>query len=207
MATATPEPTPETRTQLIVAMPNETDTQDVPVSSWSDAYHDWLSQPLVAFFMDLANLVPDMCELRDVSEDGKVITFHLREGYKYANGDPLDAQALADAWWRYKEISLYAEDLAPIIEMHVIDGTTLEVVCDNPPAFMWAVLATAYGSPWDAAEAARVGDEEFGRNVVASGPFKLQEWLHGSHIILKATETGMAPTSCWSCLMMPVRKG
>ena len=175
------------RTQLIIATPYEPDVMDTQQADWSYIPNQLICQPPVTFDMDL-NLAPDMVESWEVSPDGKVITFSLPEGYKYSNGDPLDAQALADAWWRYKEISPYAEDLAPIIEMNVIDDTTLEVVCDNPPAFMWAVLVSDYGSAWHAGEAARVGDESFGRNPVGSGPMKLVDWVEGAHALLERND-------------------
>jgi len=175
------------RTQLIIATPYEPDVMDTQQADWSYIPNQLICQPPVTFDMDL-NLAPDMVESWEVSPDGKVITFSLPEGYKYSNGDPLDAQALADAWWRYKEISPYAEDLAPIIEMNVIDDTTLEVVCDNPPAFMWAVLVSDYGSAWHAGEAARVGNEAFGRNPVGSGPMKLVDWVEGAHALLERND-------------------
>lgn len=183
-----PPTPPPARTQFIIAMAEEPDVMDTQQASWTAQPHTWISQPLVSFDMQLENLVPDLAESWEISADGKVVTWKLPEGYKYSNGDALDAQALADAWGRYKEISVYAEDLAPIIETNVIDETTLEVVHDNPPAFMWFVLATDYGAPWDAAEAARVGDEQFGRKPVASGPFKLKEWVEGSHLLLERND-------------------
>lgn len=185
--TETPAP-PPARTQLIIAVAEEPDILDTQQASWTAQPHAWISQPLVSFDMELVNLVPDLAESWETSADGKVVTWKLPEGYKYSNGDALDAQALADTWKRYKEISVYAEDLGPITEMNVIDETTLEAVHSDPPAFMWAVLATDYGAPWDAAEAARIGDEQFGRKPVASGPFKLKEWVEGSHILLERND-------------------
>ena len=179
---------PPTRTQLIIALAEEPDILDAQQANWTMGVHVWISQPLVTFDMQLANLVPDWAESWEVSADGKVVTFHLPEGYKYWNDTPLDAQAQADAWWRYKNVSVYAEDLEPIVETNVIDETTLEVVHSDPPAFMWFVLATEYGAPWDAAEAEKIGDEQFGRTPVASGPFKLKEWAGGSHILLERND-------------------
>jgi len=68
--------------------------------------------------------------------------------------------------------------------MNVIDETTLETVNSVAPAYMMAVIASDYGAPWDAAEAAKIGDEAFGRTPVASGPFYLKEWVEGSNMIL-----------------------
>ncbi|TFG72123.1 MAG: hypothetical protein E4H27_03235 [Anaerolineales bacterium] len=178
----------ETKSQLIVAMADEPEGLDGQQIDWETQVHYWISQPLVSFNLELKALVPDLAESWDISEDGKVITWKIPEGYTYANGDPLDAQAVNDAWNRFKEISPYSEDMAPIIEMNVIDETTLEVIHDNPPAFMWANMVTIYGAPWDAAEATLVGDESFGRDPVASGPFTLKEWVEGSYLLLERNE-------------------
>lgn len=177
-----------TRTTLVIAQPNEPEILDVQQTFWSDIPNQLICQPLVDFSLDLTEIVPDMIESYDVSNDGLVITFHLMEGLKFSNGQPLDAQAVADAFWRYKEISPYAPDMEPIIEMNVIDETTIEVVNSAPPAFMWAVLASTYGAVWDAEAAAEMGDEAFGTDPVGSGPFKLKEWVHGSHITVERNE-------------------
>lgn len=52
----------------------------------SDAY-----EGLVTFARD-GSVIPGAAERWDVSEDGKTYTFHLREGLKWSNGDPLVAQ-------------------------------------------------------------------------------------------------------------------
>jgi peptide/nickel transport system substrate-binding protein len=183
------EPT-ATRGQLVIAMAEEPEVLDVQQAGWSSLPHQILSQAPVMYDLEMKQLVPGWVESWDVSEDGKVIVFHLPEGYMYSNGDPLDAQALADTWWRYKdpELSMYPEDLEPIAETNVIDETTLEVVFSDPPAAMWAVLVSEWGAPWDVAEAERIGDDEFGRHPVASGPFKLEEWVEGSQMLLSRNE-------------------
>lgn len=176
------------RTQLIVAQVDEPDIMDPQMANWTTMPHMWIAQPLVMFSMDLTEIVPDMATSWDVSDDGLVITWHLTEGTEYTNGNPVNAQALKDAWTRYVEVSPYAADLEPIIEMNVIDEYTLEAIHSVPPAYMWAVLATEYGAPFDASNAAEVGDETFSREPIGSGLFKIKEWVDGSYLLLERNE-------------------
>ncbi len=178
----------EGRKQLIIAQVDEPPNLDSQQANWTTLPHYMISQPLLMFSLDMSELVPDLATSWEISDDGLIITWHLPEGYTYSNGDPLDAQALKDSWERYKEISPYAADLEPIVEMNVIDETTLETKNSVSPAFMMAVLASDYGSPWDAAEAGKIGDEAFGRTPIGSGPFYLKEWVEGSHMILARNE-------------------
>ena len=179
-----PAAEPQARKQLIVAQVDEPPNMDAQQANWTTMPHSWISQPLLMFSLDMTELVPDLATSWEILDDGLKIIWHLPEGYTYSNGDPLTAQTLKDSWERYKEISPYAADLEPIIEMNVIDETTLEAIHSVAPAFMMAVLASDYGSPWDAAEAAKIGDEAFGRTPIGSGPFYLKEWVEGSHMIL-----------------------
>lgn len=172
------------RKQIIIAQVDEPPNLDSQQANWTTISHYMLSQPLVMFSLDMTELVPDLVTSYEISEDGLVITWVLPEGYTYSNGDPLNAEALKAAWERYVQVSPYAADLEPIIEMNVINETTLETVNSVAPAFMMAVIASDYGSPWDAAEASEIGDEAFGRTPVASGPFYLKEWVEGSNMIL-----------------------
>ena len=176
------------RKQLIVAQVDEPDIMDPQMANWTTMPHSWISQPLIMFSMDLTEIVPDLAESWEVSEDGLVITWHLTEGIKFSSGNPVNAEALKAAWERYVLVSPYAADLEPIIEMNVIDEYTLEAVHSVAPAFMWAVLATEYGAPFDASVAAEIGDEAFSRDPVGSGPFTIKEWVDGSYMLLARNE-------------------
>jgi len=185
---ASPE-APETRKQIVLAAPYEPDGLDMQQVKWTLlSVHSQMTQPVLTFDPETGELIGDWVESLEISEDGKLLTFHLREGQKFSNGDPADAQALADSWWRYKDISPYAADISPIIEMNVIDDVTLEAVTDNPAPFMWAVMVTGYLSPWNVDVANQIGDDQFHREAVSNGPFKLVEWVSGSHILLERNE-------------------
>lgn len=45
-------------------------------------------------------LIPGMAERWELSADGRVWTFHLRDGLRWSNGEPLTAQAIVDSFRR-----------------------------------------------------------------------------------------------------------
>ncbi len=75
-----------------------------PCSMWDVSSHGALSailyNGLVKFDMD-GNIVPDLAEKWEVSNDGKVYTFHLRKGVKFHNGDPLTAHDIEFCYKRF----------------------------------------------------------------------------------------------------------
>ncbi|MBR3310265.1 MAG: peptide ABC transporter substrate-binding protein [Solobacterium sp.] len=52
---------------------------------------------------------PDLAESWDVSEDGTVYTFHLRDGLKWSNGTPLTAKDFVYGWQRLDAPNLASE--------------------------------------------------------------------------------------------------
>jgi peptide/nickel transport system substrate-binding protein len=172
--------------KLVVGMVDEPDTLDPQQAFWTTTIHDSIVQPLIQYDFE-GNVVPDLAKW-EVSEDGKVITFYILPGAKFSNGDPVNAEAVKKSIERYKAISPYAADFDPIKEMEVVDEYTLKLIHDVPPAFMIAVLTTNYGAPVNVKVAEEVGDEAFGRETIGSGPFKLKEWVHGSHIVVERND-------------------
>ena len=102
--TSAPADAPETRKQLVLAAPYEPDGLDMQQIKWTLlSAHGITTQPVLTFDPETGELIGDWIESLEISEDGKLLTFHLREGEKFSNGDPADAQALADSWERYKD--------------------------------------------------------------------------------------------------------
>lgn len=48
-------------------------------------------EPLVRWTPDFSGLEPNLAESWDISEDGKVFTFHLRQGVKWSDGEPFSS--------------------------------------------------------------------------------------------------------------------
>src|SRR5215208_6439392 len=76
-----------------------------------------IMDPLVKLDDDL-NPVPNAAESFDTSEDGKTVTFHLRDDIKWTNGDPVTAQDFEYSWKRTVSPELaadYAYQFSPIV--------------------------------------------------------------------------------------------
>ena len=78
---------------------------------------------LVSFDPSL-NLTPDLAERWDVSPDGTVYTFHLRQNAKFHDGRPVSAQDVLYSWERAADPTLasdtvltYLGDIVGIREM------------------------------------------------------------------------------------------
>ncbi|HEX7010672.1 MAG TPA: peptide ABC transporter substrate-binding protein, partial [Phycisphaeraceae bacterium] len=59
-----------------------------------------LFEPLVVYDFDAMEHRPGVAESWEVSDDGRVWTFHLRREVKWSNGDPVTAQDFLYAWRR-----------------------------------------------------------------------------------------------------------
>lgn len=174
-----------TRTTLVVGAPVVTDILDAQQTYDNNLIStEQIGQALVRIDPATGEFLPDLAESLTFSEDGKTLTIKLPADAVYANGDPVDAQALMDAWTRYKTISPYAVDLAAVTAMMVKDATTLEVTFSAPPASSYAFLETSFGGAWNAAEAAKVGDPAFAIAPVSTGPLTVKEFTPSADLTM-----------------------
>lgn len=138
-------------------------------------------------------IVGPISESFEISEDQTTWTFHLKQDITYHDGTPLDAH-----------------DIREIYEFAVDPGnatfvTGIYLPPDNPtfeaPDDYTIVLSsdTPYGPMashlfWDAwfgvfpPEAREQYGDDFGRNPVGCGPFKLKEWAAGDSMTLERFE-------------------
>lgn len=126
---------------------------------------------------------PDLAESWEISDDGLVYTFHLREA-KFSNGDPVTAEDVKFSIERSASPqNAYSFLFTAIKSVDIIDDRTVQITLKQPYAPFLANLAlfTASIVPKEVVE--ELGDE-FGQNPVGSGPFMLQEFKKGVHSIL-----------------------
>ncbi|MEZ4620021.1 MAG: ABC transporter substrate-binding protein [Caldilineaceae bacterium] len=148
-----------TRTRLVIGVPNITDILDAQQSYGGGATTtEQIGQALVRLDPATGELIPDLAESWSFSEDNLTLTITLPEGALYSNGDPLDAQAVADALLRNKEVSPYASDFEALADVQVVDATTVALIFSEPPAAFLTVLNSSFGGPWDVAVANEMGN-------------------------------------------------
>jgi len=156
---------------------------------------------LVAFDPYL-NLTPDLAERWDVSPDGTIYTFHLRENARFHDGRPVTAQDVVYSWERALSPALasdtaltYLGDIVGAREMangqaeHVtglqaLDEHTLQVSIDAPKLYF--LLKLTYPTAFVLDKANIESGEEWFRTPNGTGPFKLTEWRRFERIIYEA---------------------
>jgi peptide/nickel transport system substrate-binding protein len=153
-------------------------------------------QPIVArhfstcFAEDLVNFTmngvyePHLANSWDVDQDKKTITFHLKEGIKFTDGSPFNAEAVQwnlDTW---HEDSRGNEEVGPGMTK-VIDEYTVEVSFRNWQNVLFETFAS-HSYAMVSKENFQKNGKEFARqNPVGTGPFKLKKWNIGSSVIFE----------------------
>lgn len=141
--------------------------------------------------------VPDLAERWDVSDDGTVYTFHLREGLAFHSGQPLTAHDVLYSWERAcwpetgsDTAATYLGDIVgvdrviagetrAISGVRALDDRTLEVTLVGPRAYFLSKLA--YPTSWVVDERSVAQIEE---RPIGAGPFSFVSYERGERIVL-----------------------
>ncbi|WP_417669572.1 peptide ABC transporter substrate-binding protein [Roseibium sp.] len=150
-------------------------------------------------------IIPGVATDWNVSGDGTVYTFTLRDNAKWSNGDPVVA---GDFVYSLKRImnpetgAKYATVLYPILNaeainkgekpvddlgVKAIDDKTLEITLASATPYFIDLLAHQTGLPVHPASVEKFGtDFVKAENIVTNGPFTLAEFIPNAHV--KATK-------------------
>ena len=152
--------------------------------------------------------VPAAAEAWEVSADGLAWTFHLRQGLRWSNGEPLTADDFVRSWRRMLSPALaaeYANLLYPIrnaeafnhgavsdpgaLGLFAPDPRTVRIELAQPTPYVPALVAQPPWYPVNlrvlgrfGAAAARGTAWTRPGNLVGNGPFTLKEWIPNSRI-------------------------
>ncbi len=161
----------------------------IPMLAGDSASHDvagLIFNGLVKYDTDL-ELTGDLAESWEVSPDGIVITFHLRNDVRWADGVEFTAD---DVMFGYKTIidertpTPYKEDFLQVKKAEVIDKYTFRVTYEKPFAPALSSWGNLVVLPKHILEGKDITKIDFGRNPIGMGPFKLREWRPGQELIL-----------------------
>jgi peptide/nickel transport system substrate-binding protein len=156
----------------------------------------------------LVNITPDgkfagdAADSWQVSSDGLLYTFKLRPNVLFHDGTKVDAAAVKFSIDRLMDPNTKSgmrTFYAPVHSVEVLDPATVQIRLKHPYAFMLHMLA-AYRtglilySP-TATQKYSLEDRKAGKPeaVVGCGPFKLVEWVKGSHLVMDRFDKYFVP--------------
>jgi len=148
--------------------------------------------------------VPAAADSWTVSSDGLEYRFHLRDGLRWSNGDPVVAGDYVAGMRRLVDpatASPYAQILEPVVNAAAItsgerpakdlgvsapDDRTVVIRLQNPAPYLLGLLAQPGTFPVHGPSLAANG-VEYARpgKMVSNGAFTLAEWVVGSHVVIK----------------------
>ena len=132
-------------------------------------------------------IVPQLATaLPTVSKDRLTLTIPLKQGVRFNDGTPFDAQAVKttfEHYLTYKESSR-AGDLAPVKSIEVVDPHTVRLHLKAPSAPLLSLLADRAGMILSPTQLKKLGGAKFATNPVCVGAFKYTDRVAGDHITL-----------------------
>ena len=146
-----------------------------------------------------------LAEKWEVTPDGLVWTFHLRDGIKWSNGDPITANDFKAAWIRAldpKTTSEYAYMLYPIkngeafntgkakvedLGIEVTDDKTIKITLEAPIPYFDDLVTFKTYMPLNEKFYKEAGDKYFTEadKTISSGPYVLKKWTHDSDMVFE----------------------
>lgn len=166
----------------------------IPMLASDSASHDisaLIFNGLLKYDQNLT-LVGDLAESWEVSGDGLTITFKLRKGVKWQDGQEFTAE---DILFGFQTIinsntrTAYAGDFKEVKEAVVVDRHTFRVIYNRP----FAPGLSSWGSlvvlPKHLLAGQDINTTPFSRNPIGTGPYVFKEWKTGEKIVLRANPT------------------
>jgi peptide/nickel transport system substrate-binding protein len=141
----------------------------------------------------ISNFVPGLAEGWEVSDDGLVWTFKIREGVSFHDGTPCTAEDVAWSlnWTLEYEPETFSFYLANFDEVVAPDNTTLQVTLSDPVGNMEYLLMYVWILPrsvWEGMTYDEIMEFEDLSAAIGTGPYKLVDWTEGEYLILEANE-------------------
>ncbi len=189
--------------EMIVTYKDDVSTLDPAIG------YDWQNWSMIKSLFDglmdyvpgTTELVPDLAESYELSEDGLTYTFKLRKGVKFHNGRELEAADIKYSIERavrpetqspgagfFASIEGFealtsgtAEELSGITTP---DDYTVKITLSRPDATFLHVMAINFSFAVPREEVEKYG-QDFGKNPVGTGAFRLAEWTLGQRLVFE----------------------
>ncbi|CAN5853011.1 ABC transporter substrate-binding protein [soil metagenome] len=130
---------------------------------------------------------PSLATAWDISDDGTVFTFTLREGVKFHNGDTMNAHDWVASWQAASDPNnVYGYQYAEVELVEAVDDMTVRMTLPAADALFerslaeWAILP--------ASQFEEGGLSAIEEHPIGTGPFAFVSWSRGDRISFEAFE-------------------
>ena len=143
------------------------------------------------------NYVPDLAESWEISNNQKTISFKLKKGLRWADGKPLTS---ADVLFTWKLITNpntrtpYASDYQLVKKASTPDPLTFKVTYESSYAPALDTWASLHILPKHILKDEDINNTFFSRKPTGSSYYKLDEWISGQQVTLKANDKSVSGT-------------
>ena len=137
-------------------------------------------------------VVPCLAESWDISEDGKVYTFHLRQGVTFTDGEVCDAKAVKanfDAILENKSRHTWLEMMNLLDSVEVVDDHTFRINMTSPYYPMLIELGGTRPFGMISPKAMKDGSTLNGVNeYIGTGPYQLTDFVTDEYAVFEVNE-------------------
>lgn len=139
-------------------------------------------------------VVPQLAESWEVSDDSRTYTFRLKQGATFQDGSPVEAKDVVYTMQRLLALNegpayLFANLVQPD-NVKAIDDHTVEIRIDSvyAPFISVTPLILVVNSDVVSAEGGEWGQDFLAENSAGAGPYNLSGWTRGAEMILQRYE-------------------
>ncbi|MFA9460578.1 peptide-binding protein [Thiohalorhabdus methylotrophus] len=126
-----------------------------------------------------------------VSEDGKKLTFHLREGVRFPDGHPFTSEDVAFTWRTVVDPETrtpYGQQYRRVSRIETPDRHTFIAHYDEPYAPALSTWASLSILPAHLLRDENINTTDFARDPIGLGPYGLERWMAGQSLHLRAND-------------------
>lgn len=131
-------------------------------------------------------IVPSLAESWEISEDGKEITFLIRQNVKFQNGETMTTEDVAYSLNRAMASSFTSSYTETMDHAEAVDDTHVVLYMKQGFGPVFQCLSAACMGIVPKAYVEEVGDDGFTEAPIGTGPYKFVSWSSGEKIVLEA---------------------
>jgi peptide/nickel transport system substrate-binding protein len=197
-------PDPADKNTLLWARGDDCRTLDPPEIEWGEdaKITQNVFESLITFKDDSVEIEGRLAKSWNFSADGKTLTFELREGVKFHDGTPFNADAVVYTFKRILESKLPEEERPKFIPYEPNFEVIADVRADGPARAVFTLKSPSavilydlslFGAAIVSPGAVKKLGRKFAQNPVGTGPYKFIQWDRDVRIVLDRFEGYWGP--------------